>query len=155
MAKIRILRVDSRLGHGKTIRDILKKYGLEKVIFANDEVFHDQIRREVERLTVPEGVEVNFLKVADVNDFISKNTGEYFVIVENTSNLESLVDEKIQIEEANIGVINLAIGKKTVTEMVAADEEDFRIFRKLRDLGIEIYIRKEITDPKQAIEDFL
>lgn len=155
MAKIRLVKVDSRLGHGKTIRGILEKYDLEKMIFANDEVYQDQIRREVERLTVPEGVEVNFLKVEDVKDFLEEKTGEFFVIVENTSDLEKLVDAKIQIQEVNIGVINLAMGKKIVTEMVAADDEDLRIFRKLRYLGIETYIRKEITDPKQAIEDFL
>ncbi len=155
MAKIRILRVDSRLGHGKTIRDILKKYGLEKVIFANDEVFNNQVRKEVERLTVPEDVEVEFLKVSDVKDFLDQKTGEYFLIVQNTSDLESLVDRQIQIEEVNIGIINLSIGKKSLTEMVAVDSEDMRIFRKLRDLGIKTYIRKEITDKKQDIEDFL
>lgn len=155
MAKIRLVRVDSRLGHGKTIREILANYDLNKVIFANDRIFDDEIHKKIERLTVPAGVEVNFLKVADVKDFLDQKTGEYFVLVENTSDLESLVDEKIQIEEVNLGIINLAIGKRILTEMVAADDCDLNIFRKLYDLGIETYIRKEITDPKIPIKDFL
>ena len=155
MAKIRLVRVDSRQGHGKTIREILANYGLNKVIFANDRIFDDEIHKKIERLTVPEGVEVEFLKVADVKDFLVQKTGEYFAIVENTSDLESLVDRQIQIEEVNLGIINLAIGKRTLTEMLAADEEDLRIFRKLYDLGIEIYIRKQIADPKISIKDFL
>ena len=155
MAKIRLVRVDSRLGHGKTIRDILAKYDLEKIIFANDRIFGDEIHKKIERLTVPAGVEVNFLKVADVKDFLDQKNGEYFVLVENTSDLESLIDRKIQIEEVNLGIINLAIGKRILTEMVAADDCDLNIFRKLYDLGIETYIRKQITDPKISIEDFL
>ena len=155
MAKIRLVRVDSRQGHGKTIREILANYGLNKVIFANDRIFDDENNKKIERLTVPEGVEVEFLKVADVKDFLVQKTGEYFAIVENTSDLESLVDRQIQIEEVNLGIINLAIGKRTLTEMLAADEEDLRIFRKLYDLGIEIYIRKQIADTKISIKDFL
>lgn len=155
MAEIRLLRVDSRLGHGKTIREILKKYDLEKVIFANDRIFDDEIHKKIERLTVPEGVEVEFLKVADVKDYLEENDGEYFIIVQNTSDLEKIIDSKVQIQEVNIGIIHMAMGKKSLTEMVAADSEDLRIFRKLSDLGLDVYIRKEISDPKIPIENFL
>ena len=155
MAKIRILRVDSRLGHGKTIREILKKYDLNKVIFANDRIFDDEIHKKIERLTVPEGVEVEFLKVADVKDFLEEKTGEYFLIVQNTSDLEKLIDSKVQIQEVNIGIIHMAMGKRSLTEMVAADEEDLTIFRKVNDLGIYTYTRNEISDPKILIEKLL
>lgn len=155
MAKIRILRVDSRLGHGKTIREILKKYDLNKVIFANDRIFDDEIHKKIERLTVPEGVEVEFLKVADVKDFLEEKTGEYFLIAQNTSDLEKIIDSKVQIQEVNIGIIHMAMGKKSLTEMVAADSEDLRIFRKVNDFATSAYIRNEISDPKIPIENFL
>ena len=155
MAKIRILRVDSRLGHGKTIREILKKYDLNKLIFANDRIFDDEIHKKIERLTVPEGVEVDFLKVADVKDFLDQKTSEYFLIVQNTSDLEKLIDSKVQIQEVNIGIIHMAMGKRTLTEMVAADSEDLRIFRKVNDFANSAYIRNEISDSKIPIEKFL
>ena len=155
MAKIRLVRVDSRLGHGKTIREILKNYDLEKVIFANDKLSEDEIRREVVGLTVPDEADAIFLKVSEVKNFLEKNTGDYFLIVQNTADLEKIIDEGNEIEEINIGIIHMSFGKKSLTEMVAADDEDLRIFRKLSDLGLDVYIRKEITDPKRPIEDFL
>ena len=155
MANIRLVRIDSRLGHGKTIRDILNKYDLNRLIFANDKLCEDKIRREVLGLTVPEEIEVNFLEISEIKDFLSKNNGQYFLIVENTSDLEKIIDDGNKIEEINIGLIHMAMGKKILTDMVAADDEDLRIFRKLSDLGIDSFIRKEITDPKIPIENFL
>lgn len=155
MANIRLVRIDSRLGHGKTIRDILNKYDLNRLIFANDKICEDKIRREVLGLTVPEEIEVNFLEISEVKDFLSKNNGQYFLIVENTSDLEKIIDDGNKIEEINIGLIHMAMGKKILTDMVAADDEDLRIFRKISDLGIDSFIRKEITDSKIPIENFL
>lgn len=155
MAKIRLLRVDSRLGHGQTIRDILGKYGLNKVIFANDRIFEDEIHKEIEKLTVPCDSEINFLKLSGVKDFLANNDGEYFLILENTSDLEKIIDAGNEIEEINIGIIHMAKGKISLTDMVAVDDEDMRIFKKLYDLGIDTYIRKNIGDPKLAIGEFL
>ena len=154
MAKIRLVRIDSRLGHGKTIRDILNKYDLNRLIFANDKICEDKIRREVLGLTVPEEIEVNFLKISEVKEFLSQNQSEYFLIVENTSDLEKIIDDGNKIEEVNIGIIHMAMGKKILTDMVTVDSEDFRIFRKLSHMGIETYIRKEIADPRVPIEKF-
>lgn len=155
MAKIRLVRVDSRLGHGQTIRDILEEYDLNKVIFANDKIFEDEIHKEIERLTVPCDSESIFLKISDVKDFLADKGGEYFLIVENTSDLEKLIDYGNEIEEINIGIIHMAMGKVSLTAMVAVDDEDMRIFKKLYNLGIETYVRKNIGDPKLPIGEFL
>lgn len=155
MAKIRLVRVDSRLGHGQTTRDILEKYDLNKVIFANDKIFEDEIHKEIEKLTVPCDSEINFLKLSGVKDFLANNDGEYFLILENTSDLEKIIDAGNEIEEINIGIIHMAKGKISLTDMVAVDDEDMRIFKKLYDLGIDTYIRKNIGDPKLAIGEFL
>ena len=70
MGKITLARIDSRLANGNVVEDWCGKYGLKKVIIANDRTATDPIRIEVMDLTVPDFIESTYLKVANVKDFL-------------------------------------------------------------------------------------
>lgn len=151
MGKITLARIDSRLANGNVVEDWCGKYGLKKVIIANDRTATDPIRIEVMDLTVPDFIESTYLKVANVKDFLDKNEGEYFLLIENTGDLEKIIDSGAQITEVNVGVIHLSIGKKSLTELVAVDDEDMRIFEKIKNTGIKIFIKPSINDKEEKI----
>lgn len=142
MGKIGLARVDSRLAHSQMVKMWGEKYGLEKVIIANDLTASDSIRVEVMDLTVPEEIGSFYLKVAEVGDFLKKNKESYLLLVESTSDLEKILDQGIRIEEVNLGIIHLSKGKKSLTELVALDDEDFRILKRIKDKGIKISVKK-------------
>ena len=127
MGKITLARIDSRLANGSVVKDWCDSYNLKKVIIANDRTATDHIRIEVMDLTVPDFIESTYLKVANVKDFLDKNEGEYFLLIKNTGDLEKIIDSGAQITEVNVGVIHLSIGKKSLTELVAVDDEYMRI----------------------------
>lgn len=141
MGKIGLARVDSRLAHSQMVKMWGEKYGLEKVIIANDLTASDSIRVEVMDLTVPEEIGSFYLKVAEVGDFLKKNEESYLLLVESTSDLEKILDQGI-IEEVNLGIIHLSKGKKSLTELVALDDEDLRILKRIKDKGIKISVKK-------------
>lgn len=151
MGKITLARIDSRLANGNVVEDWCGKYGLKKVIIANDRTATDPIRIEVMDLAVPDFIESTYLKVANVKDFLDKNEGEYFLLIENTGDLEKIIDSGAQITEVNVGVIHLSIGKKSLTELVAVDDEDMRIFEKIKNTGIKIFIKTSINDIEEKI----
>lgn len=151
MGKISLARIDSRLANGNVVEDWCGKYSLKKVIIANDRTVADPIRVEVMDLTVPTEIESIYLKVADVKDFLDKNSGEYFLLVENTGDLEKIIDLGAQIKEVNVGIIHLSIGKKSLTEMVAVDDEDLRIFEKIKNQGAKIFIKTSVNDKEEKI----
>lgn len=151
MGKITLARIDSRLANGQVVEDWCHKYGLKKVIIANDRTAADPIRIEVMDLTVPDFVESTYLKVIEVKDYLDKNEGEYFLLVENTGDLEKIIDSGVEIKEVNVGIIHLSIGKKSLTEMVAVDDEDMRIFEKIKDQGVKIFIKTSINDKEEKI----
>lgn len=146
MGKIGLARVDSRLAHSQMVKMWGEKYGLEKVIIANDLTASDSIRVEVMDLTVPEEIGSFYLKVAEVGDFLKKNEESYLLLVESTSDLEKILDQGILdqgiIEEVNLGIIHLSKGKKSLTELVALDDEDLRILKRIKDKGIKISVKK-------------
>lgn len=141
MGKIGLARVDSRLAHSQMVKMWGEKYGLEKVIIANDLTASDSIRVEVMDLTVPEEIGSFYLKVAEVGDFLKKNEESYLLLVESTSDLEKILDQGI-IEEVNLGIIHLSKGKKSLTDLVALDDEDLRILKRIKDKGIKISVKK-------------
>ena len=142
MGKIGLARVDSRLAHSQMVKMWGEKYGLKKVIIANDLTASYSISVEVMDLTVPEEIGSFYLKVADVGDFLKKNEGSYLLLLESTSDLDKILDQGIRIEEVNLGIIHLSKGKKSLTELVALDDEDLRILKKIKDKGIKISVKK-------------
>ncbi|WP_296113879.1 PTS sugar transporter subunit IIB [uncultured Anaerococcus sp.] len=150
MGKIRLARVDSRLASGNLVKEWTKAYKLDKLIIANDKTKRDTIRIEVMDLTVPVNVRSIYLKVSEVRDFLKNNKGDYFLLVENTGDLEKIIDNQIKIEEVNIGAIHMAPPKKSLTQMVAVDDNDLRILKGLKKLGIKVSIKNLPIDRDQA-----
>ena len=153
--KLALVRIDSRLSHGKVVEIWCAKYGIDKVIIANDRVATDDFRQEVMNLTIPENIEATYLKVADVKDFLEKNPGDYFTIVESPEDAEKIADSGIKIEKLNIGIIHMQEGKKSLTEEVAVDDNDLRIFKKLKEAGTEIAVRLSPFASKRSLDEFL
>ena len=151
MGKITLARIDSRLANGNVVKDWGDSYNLKKVIIANDRVAEDPIRVEVMDLTIPEKIQSTYLRVGELKDFLDKNEGEYFLLVENTKDLETIIDSGVEIKEVNVGIIHLSIGKKSLTEMVAVDDEDMRIFEKIKAQGAKIFIKTSINDKEEKI----
>ena len=151
MGKISLARIDSRLANGNVVEDWCGKYGLKKVIIANDKIAADPIRIEVMDLTVPAFIESTYLKISDLKDFLDKNPGEFFLLVENTGDLEKIIDSGIEIKDVNVGIIHLSIGKKLLTEMVAVDDEDMRIFEKIKKQGAKIFIKNSVNEKEEKI----
>lgn len=151
MGEIFLARIDSRLASGQVVKDWCEKYGLKKVIIANDRTAEDSIRIEVMDLTIPEEIESTYLKVAGVKDFLYKNEGAYFLLVETTCDLEKILDAGVSIKEVDVGIIHLSIGKKSLTELVAVDENDLRIFDKIKNQGAKIFIRTSVFDDEEKI----
>ena len=151
MGKITLARIDSRLANGNVVKDWGDSYNLKKVIIANDRVAEDPIRVEVMDLTIPEKIQSTYLRVGELKDFLDKNEGEYFLLVENTKDLETIIDSGVEIKEVNVGIIHLSIGKKSLTEMVAVDDEDMRIFEKIKGQGAKIFIKTSINDIEEKI----
>ena len=150
MGKIRLARIDSRLASGKLVKEWTEAYKLDKLIIANDKTKADKIRIEVMDLTIPENVKSTYLKVSEVRDFLKNNKGDYFLLVENTGDLEKIIGDQIEIEEVNIGAIHMALGKKSLTQMVAVDDNDLRILKSLKKLEIKVSIKNLPTDRDQA-----
>ncbi len=141
MGKVKLCRIDSRLSHGKVVEIWSKELKTETVIIANDEVSSDDFRKKVMDLTIPDDISAYYLKPSEVGAFLKDYDEDVFLIVASAQDLEAISKQDIEIPEVNIGIIHMSIGKKSLTEEVAVDENDLRIFRKFLENGSDVYVR--------------
>ena len=69
---------------------------------------------------------------------------------ENPTDLLRLVEGGVPLKKVNIGNMHMAEGKRQVAGSVAVDDKDVAAFAKLRELGVELEIRRV---PQEASED--
>lgn len=141
MGEVKLCRIDSRLSHGKVVEIWSKELKTETVIIANDEVSGDDFRKKVMDLTIPDDIAAYYLKPSEVGDFLKDYDKDVLLIVASAQDLETIKKQDIEIPEVNIGIIHMTIGKKSLTEEVAVDEDDLRIFREFIENGSDVYVR--------------
>ena len=72
-----------------------------------------------------------------------------FIVCENPQDVLKLVEGGVPIKKVNIGNMHMADGKRQVAGSVAVDDADVA---KLRDLGVELEIRRVPTEAAENIE---
>lgn len=141
MGEIKLVRIDSRLSHGKVVEVWTKELGVDTVVIANDKVSGDDFRKKVMDLTIPDNIDRYYMSVEKVGEFVKNIDKEIFLIVENAKDLETIASEGLEMPTINIGIIHMSEGKKSLTEEVAVDEDDLRIFKDFMTKGSEVYLR--------------
>lgn len=151
MGEVKLARVDSRLAHGRVVEMWTKELGVKRVIIANDEVSCDDFKKKVMDLTIPEGIEVSYLMIYDVADFLKTSEEDVFLLVQNPKDLEKISTSGINLDQINVGIIHMSPGKKSLTEEVAVDEDDLRIFKEFLKQGSSVYLRLSPFSQKMDI----
>jgi PTS system N-acetylgalactosamine-specific IIB component len=75
-----------------------------------------------------------------------------FIVCETPTDVLRLVEGGVPIKKVNIGNMHMAEGKRQVAGSVAVDDKDVAAFAKLRDLGVELEIRRVPSEPTESIE---
>ena len=61
-----------------------------------------------------------------------------------------LVEGGVPIKRVNIGNMHMADGKRQVATSVAVDDDDVNTFKRLQELGVELFIQRV---PTTEVED--
>lgn len=156
MNKILLARIDSRLNHGRVVSDWTKESDTNTVIIANERVAGDKFQQDLMDLTIPEEIESTYLKISQVKKYLEVNKNKkIFLIVEDAKDLKKIMDQDVEIDKVNIGIIHLSKGKKLLTEEVAVDSKDLEIFKDLIEKGSQVFIQLNPFSVKRDLREFL
>ena len=131
MPNIVLTRIDNRLVHGQVATQWCGPIGANLILVANDEVAGNKLRQGLMDMAAP-----------------SYAAMRYWTIEKTISTIHKASDK----QHINIGNMHMADGKRQVAGSVAVDDDDVAAFAKLRDLGVELEIRRVPTEGAENIE---
>ncbi len=154
MPNIVLCRIDNRLIHGQVATQWTSSIGANLLLVANDKVASDTMRQGLMDMAAPSFAQTRYFTLARTIEVIHKaaDRQKIFIICENPQDVLTLVKGGVPIKKVNIGNMHMAEGKRQVVGSVAVDDADIKAFKELRELGVELEIRRVPTESADNIE---
>lgn len=154
MPNIVLTRIDNRLIHGQVATQWTNVIGANLILVANDDVAGNKMRQSLMDMAAPNGVATRYFTIEKTISVIHKaaDRQKIFIVCENPQDVLKLVEGGVPITKVNIGNMHMSEGKRQVATVVSVDDSDVEAFRKLREKGVELEIRKVPQEPAENIE---
>ncbi|MCX7648418.1 MAG: PTS sugar transporter subunit IIB [Elusimicrobiales bacterium] len=137
-----IFRVDDRLIHGQVVENWLGAFNIKHILVVNDGVKKDELRRNIMRFSTPENIELDFLDVSGISNFVFNENKNYIVLFETLEDVLSAVKSGLKIEKLNLGGIHYAKGRNfSLGKAIFLSDSECAVLRELVSRGIDIYMQ--------------
>lgn len=147
---IKLVRIDHRLLHGQVIFSWTKQYGINHIIVADDKVPNDPMTVMALSLAKPSGVNLDIVKIEDINNIIKKAPNDnYMILVKGPKEALSLVDVLPEINRINVGGVAKKVNAKSYGKAVYLTEEEVGYIREILNKGIECFVQQV---PSNSVE---
>ena len=154
MPNIVLTRIDNRLIHGQVATMWSSSVGANLLLVANDEVSTNEFRQGLMDMAAPSFAQTRYFSIEKTINIIHKASPNQHIaiICETPQDVVKLVEGGVPIKKVNIGNMHMAEGKRQVAGSVAVDDADVAAFAKLRELGVELEIRRVPSEGAENIE---
>ncbi len=153
MPNIVLTRIDNRLIHGQVATQWTSTVGANLLLVANDAVSKDAMRQGLMKMACPAQAQTRFFSLEKTCAIIGKASPSQHIaiICETPQDVLALVEGGVPIKSVNIGNMHMSEGKRQVATSVAVDDADVAAFRRLQELGVELYIQRTPSIAKEDI----
>lgn len=151
---IRLVRIDERLIHGQVATSWVKETKCDAIFAINDDVANDNLRKTLLLQVAPANVKAFVIpieKAISVYKNPKYSSTKVLMLVTNPTDVLRLIEGGVDIKSVNVGGMTFKEGNKLISSAVAIGHEDLSAFKKLRDLGVELEIRKLASHPKEDL----
>ena len=154
MPNIVLTRIDNRLVHGQVATQWCGSIGANLILVANDEVAGNKLRQGLMDMAAPAYASMRYWTLDKTISTIHHASPNQliFIVCQSPQDVLKLVEGGVPIKKVNIGNMHMADGKRQVAGSVAVDDDDVAAFAKLRDLGVELEIRRVPTESAESID---
>lgn len=153
MPNIVLTRIDNRLIHGQVATQWTSSVGANLLLVANDAVANDPMRQGLMKMACPAQTSTRFFSIEKTCAVIHKaaDSQKIAIICETPQDVVALVEGGVPIKSCNIGNMHMSEGKRQVATSVAVDDADVKAFRRLQELGVELYIQRVPSIAKEDV----
>jgi N-acetylgalactosamine PTS system EIIB component len=154
---ILLTRIDNRLVHGQVGVTWVNHLGANLIVVANDEVAEDVVQQDLMEMVVPEAIGVRFFSIQTTADIIHNASEDQniFLVSKTPQDVLRLVEGGVPIDKVNIGNMHYSEGKTQIYSTVSIDDADKEAFRKLKEHGVKLEVRRVPDERPDDIYKFL
>lgn len=154
MPNIVLCRIDNRLVHGQVATQWCGVVGANLILVANDDVASNELRQGLMDMCAPSYCTTRYWSIQKTIDNIHRasDAQKIALICETPQDVLKLVEGGVPIKQLNVGNMHMSDGKRQVATSVAVDDADVAAFKKLRELGVEIFIQRVPDIAKENVE---
>ena len=154
MPNIVLTRIDNRLIHGQVATQWCGVIGANLILVANDEVAGNTLRQGLMDMAAPSYAQTRYWTIEKTINTIHKasDAQKIFIVCDNPTDVLALVEGGVPIKKVNIGNMHMADGKRQVATTVAVDDKDVAAFKRLQELGVELFIQRVPDIAKEDIK---
>ena len=147
--KYAYVRIDTRLLHGQVATAWTKQVQPDRILVVSDAVSHDDLRKNMIIQAAPPGVHVHVIpisKLVEVDKDPRFGATKAMVLFENPQDLLRAEEGGVKFPEVCIGSMAATASKTVINQAIAADEDDVKTLKAIRDNGTHFYVQKVPSD---------
>lgn len=153
-------RIDDRLIHGQIVTQWIADSAAKRIVVADDRAAADPTQQMLLKLTVPGGISLDILTIADAAELLARDESEQNVllIVRNPKAAYELVEAGFSPKSVNVGNISNSrseVGRKRLLAFIYVEPDDVAYLRKLMERGIKLEIRAVPADRPIDVDELL
>lgn len=148
-------RVDFRMIHGQVASVWIPHYSATKVVIIDDKTSKDNFVKQVLIFAAPKGTSVEFYNVDDAVAEYKKDqfgNGKVIVIFRSIEQAYAAYNKGFTFESINIGQTPRGSDLMHATATVFISVEDAHNLIDLKEKGVYVYFRQEISKPEVQLD---
>ncbi len=157
MAKIGLVRIDSRLIHGQVCTQWLYRTKSKKVYIIDDQSAKDPFLSQLFSMACPVGVELETISCEEAGRRWQANQlGEIepiFILFKDVPNAYRAYMAGFKYPELQVGGIGGGFGRKIVMGPISFDDEDARMMNEMAKAGLKAYFQPVPDDKEVSWQD--
>ncbi len=136
-----LVRLDDRLIHGQVVVGWGQALNADRILLIDDQVVQNEWERDLYRLGVPPGMEVEFVSAgasASVLESIAADPTRTIVVVADIETLAVACRSTEVVRKINVGGVHEGPGRTRRLRFVFLTEDEARRLRELAQEGIQV-----------------
>jgi mannose/fructose/N-acetylgalactosamine-specific phosphotransferase system component IIB len=148
------VRIDNRLVHGQIIEAWLPFTDARSIVVVNDELAEDELRQQIMSIAIPLGVDIAFVAVKKIQDFLSGKTmvgRDVLVLFASCPDARRAFEAGLNFSRLNLGNLHYGPGKKQICQHIALSKEDEACLSFLQSKHVDLDYRCIPSDSVELV----
>ncbi len=145
MAKIGLVRIDSRLIHGQVCTQWLYRTSSKKVYIIDDAASKDAFLSSIYQMACPVGVELETISTKAAGErWREDQLGSkepIFILFKNVAEAYKAYQAGFRYPQLQVGGIGGGVGRKNIMGPIAFDDADAKMVEELTQEGLEVFFQ--------------